>query len=108
MKQLKCALTFAGISMAAFSLAACQIVATPAAGWISTDVKYGGMATTATAATKEGKACAKSILGWVSSGDASIAAAKAAGGITTVASVDHTANQILGIVGEWCTVVKGN
>jgi hypothetical protein len=108
MKQLKFVLTLAGISAAAFSLAACQIVATPAAGWISTDVKYGDTATTATAATKEGKACAKSILGWVSSGDASIAAAKAAGGITTVASVDHTANQILGIVGEWCTVVKGN
>ena len=108
MKQLKFALTLAGITAAAFSLAACQIVATPAAGWVSTDVKYGDTATTATAATKEGKACAKSILGWVSSGDASVAAAKAAGGITTVSSVDHTASQILGIVGEWCTVVKGS
>jgi len=108
MKQLKLALTLAGITAAAFSLAACQIVATPVAGWVSTDVKYGDVATTATGATKEGKACAKSILGWVSSGDASVAAAKAAGGITTVSSVDHTASQILGIVGEWCTVVKGS
>lgn len=108
MKQLKCVLTLAGISVAAFSLAACQIVATPAAGWISTDVKYGFDASSASVATKEGKACAKSILGWVSSGDASIAAAKAAGGITTVASVDHHATQILGIVGEWCTIVRGS
>jgi hypothetical protein len=108
MKQLKFVLTLAGISVAALSLAACQIVATPAAGWIVTDVKYGDSATTATAATKEGKACTTSILGWVSSGDASVAAAKAAGGITTVASVDHSAHQILGIVGEWCTIVKGS
>ena len=108
MKQLKFVLTLAGISVAALSLAACQIVATPAAGWIVTDVKYGDSATTATAATKEGKACTQSILGWVSSGDASVAAAKAAGGITTVASVDHSAHQILGIVGEWCTIVKGS
>lgn len=108
MKQLKLVLTLAGISVAAFSLAACQIVATPAAGWILTDVKYGDVATTATAATKEGKACASTVLGWVATGDASVAAAKAAGGITTVSSVDHTAHQILGIVGDWCTVVKGN
>lgn len=108
MKQLKFVLALAGISAAAFSLAACQIVATPASGWIFTDVKYGDLATTATAATKEGKACATTILGWVSQGDATVAAAKAAGGITTVASVDHTAHQILGIVGDWCTIVKGS
>ena len=37
-----------------------------------------------------------------------VAAAKAAGGITTVASVDHSAKNILGIIGEWCTIVKGS
>ena len=108
MKQLKFVLTLAGISVAAFSLAACQIVATPVAGWVLTDVKYGFNATDEKSAPKEGKSCAKSILGWVATGDASIAAAKAAGGITTVASVDHSANQILGIVGDWCTIVRGN
>lgn len=108
MKQMKCVLAFAAITATALSLGGCQIVATPAAGWIFTDVKYGDVATTATAATKEGKACATSILGWVSTGDASVAAAKAAGGITTVASVDHTAHQILGIVGDYCTIVKGS
>lgn len=108
MKQVKCALAFAAIAATALSLGGCQIVATPATGWILTDVKYGDTATSATAATKEGKACAQSILGWVSSGDASIAAAKAAGGITTVASVDHSSDQILGIVGHWCTIVKGS
>ena len=52
------------------------------------------------------KACGQSILGWVATGDASVSAAKAAGGITTVASVDHSAKNILGILGEWCTIVR--
>jgi hypothetical protein len=47
-------------------------------------------------------------LGAVAQGDASIIAAKANGGITKVSSVDHTAKSILGIWGEWCTIVKGN
>lgn len=108
MKHAYQALSIGLIVVASLSLTGCQIVATPAAGWIFTEVKYGDVATTATAATKEGKACASSILGWVATGDASVAAAKAAGGITTVASVDHTAHQILGIVGEFCTIVKGS
>jgi len=98
---------WAVVAVGIAGLSGCMIVATPATGIIFTDVKYGDTATTATAASKEGKACAQSILGWVAQGDASIAAAKAAGGITEVSSVDHTANNILGIVGTWCTVVKG-
>ena len=97
----------AAVTIGIVALSGCQIVATPAVGIIFTDVKYGDTATTATSAPKEGKACAQSILGWVAQGDASVAAAKAAGGITEVSSVDHTANNILGIVGTWCTVVKG-
>ena len=97
----------AAVTIGIVALSGCQIVATPAAGIIFTDVKYGDTATTATGATKEGKACVQSILGWVAQGDASITAAKAAGGITEVSSVDHTANNILGIIGTWCTVVKG-
>jgi len=108
MKQSYLVVSLVLITAGALSLTGCQIVATPAAGWILTDVKYGDVATTAPAATKEGKACANSILGWVSSGDASIEAAKKAGGITTVSSVDHSAKQILGIVGDWCTIVRGN
>ena len=73
-----------------------------------TEVKSGDTATDHASATKEGKACGQSILGWVATGDASVAAAKAAGGVNQVASVDHTAKNILGIIGEWCTVVKGS
>lgn len=56
---------------------------------------------------KTGEACAMSILGIVALGDASIDAAKQAGGITQVASIDHHSFSILGIYGTLCTEVKG-
>jgi len=108
MKQLKVVLTLAGISVAALSLSACQIVYSPMAGTTFNETRYGNIATAETSTTKEGKACGSSILGWVATGDASIAAAKANGGITKVTSVDHYAKNILGIFGEWCTIVKGS
>ena len=95
------------IAISIFGLSGCMTVASPVIGLIYTEAKYGDTATSSTAATKEGKACATSILGWVATGDASVVAAKANGGITEVSAVDHTAKNILGIIGEWCTVVKG-
>jgi TRL (tRNA-associated locus)-like protein len=108
MKQIKVALTLAAITTAAFSLAACQIVASPMAGTTFNETKYGNIATPESDATKEGKACGTSILGAIAQGDASIVAAKANGGITKVTSVDHYAKNILGVYGEWCTIVKGH
>lgn len=100
------ALAFIGVGM--LSLSGCQIVASPLAGGIYNETKYGDMATTSSSATKEGKACATSILGLVATGDASVTAAKMNGGITNVAVVDHTAKNIVGVFGEWCTIVKGS
>jgi hypothetical protein len=108
MKQIKVALTLVGITAAALSLAACQIVQSPMQGTTFNETKFGNIATAETATTKEGKACGTSILGWIAQGDASVVAAKANGGITKVTSVDHYAKNILGIYGEWCTIVKGN
>ena len=110
MKQIKVALTLVGLTAAAFSLAACMgpIVASPTVGTTFNETKYGNIATEESVATKEGRACATSILGWIAQGDASIAAAKANGGITKVSSVDHYAKSILMIYGEYCTIVKGN
>jgi hypothetical protein len=93
--------------LAAAGLSGCMSIATPAVGLIYTEVKYGDTATTATNSTKTGKACATAILMLVATGDASIDAAKANGGITEVSFVDHTAKNILGIYGEYCTIVKG-
>ncbi len=56
---------------------------------------------------KTGKACMKSILGLASTGDASVAVAKANGNISKVSTIDYEVDNILGIYGSYCTVVKG-
>jgi hypothetical protein len=80
---------------------------------LGTEVIWGDIATASKASPgargplKEGKACAESIMGLLARGDASVRAAKARGQITEVTTVDHSARNILNIVGEWCTIVKG-
>jgi TRL (tRNA-associated locus)-like protein len=59
-------------------------------------------------ATKTGRACANSVLGIVASGDASIEAAKRAGNITTVHTVDFESTNVLFLYASFCTVVHGN
>jgi hypothetical protein len=57
--------------------------------------------------TARGEACATGILGLVAFGDASLAAAKKAGGITDVHSVEYSGTSILGIYSRGCTVAIG-
>ena len=87
-------------------LTGCMGVASPAMGILITDVRWDGQASGALG-TKEGKACATSILALVSSGDASIEAAAKAGGITKVMSVEHHTKWTL-LFGEYCTIVRGS
>jgi hypothetical protein len=56
---------------------------------------------------KTGEACISSILGAIATGDASVEAAKKAGGITTVAYVDHEQFGVLGVYATSCTIVHG-
>jgi hypothetical protein len=56
---------------------------------------------------KMGEACSTGFVSAVSIGDASIAAAKKAGGITDVHSVDLRTFSILGVYTQGCTVVHG-
>ena len=58
--------------------------------------------------TKQGEACATGILGIAAWGDASLDAAKKAGGITDVHSVEFGGMSILGIYTQGCTIVYGN
>jgi hypothetical protein len=58
-------------------------------------------------APKTGKACMTSVLGLVAGGDASIEAAKDAGGIKEVIVIDYEVTNVLGIYGQYCTIVKG-
>lgn len=40
-------------------------------------------------------------------GDATVAAAKANGGVTEVTSIEHTSTHYLGAYAEFCTIVRG-
>jgi hypothetical protein len=90
-------------------LSGCMIVEAPIRGIVGTEVIWGDVAGEAAApgASKQGKACAESILGLIARGDASVRAAKENGGISEVTSIDHSARNFFGIVGEWCTLVRG-
>lgn len=94
-----------------------SVVAILASGCASTNGRLNGMwykdmvdsgGATSEAGSKTGESCASSILGFVATGDASISAAKKAGGISKVSSFDHKDFSILGFYASTCTVVHGN
>ena len=88
-------------------LMGCMAVSAPARGILYTDMK-GPITANGTIGAKSGKACAQSILGLIAQGDASIEAAAANGGIKSVTTVDHHSTNLVGIIGTFCTVVRGN
>ncbi|MEQ1507029.1 MAG: TRL-like family protein [Myxococcota bacterium] len=67
-----------------------------------------GMATINNIGKKKGEACATSILGLITTGDAGIRAAANAGGITQISAVDASTMNILGIYAKYCTIVSGD
>lgn len=79
---------------------------TPTGLGLFTDVS-GPITATSVVATKEGRACAETLLGLVNKGDASITAAKKDGGITVVSTVDFHSKGFYPFVGETCTIVTG-
>ena len=102
-----------GLTILAAGLSGCMIVDSPIKGVLGTEVIWGDIATGKTGSPapgelKVGKACAESILGLLARGDASVRAAKENGKISEVTSVDHSARNLLNIVGEWCTIVRGH
>jgi hypothetical protein len=99
---------FSVVALAAALLGGCAFVASPTTGFFYTKVQGPITVGTGTVINKTGEACATNILGIMATGDASIDAAKKAGGISTVSSVDHTSTMVLMVYGKYCTVVKGN
>lgn len=85
----------------------CAMASSPVSGFIFMDVKGPIAADAGASASKEGKACANSILGWIATGDASIEAAMKNGGISRVATIDHNSTGILGFYATFCTIVRG-
>lgn len=102
---MKKIITLAAVIGGAALLASCA--APMAGGMLYTGVTTGTSASGGSTA-KMGKACNTSILGLVATGDASIAAAKAQGGISRVSTVDYQAKNILGLYGKYCVVVHGS
>jgi len=56
---------------------------------------------------KQGESCATGILGIAAFGDASLDAAKKAGGVTEIHSIEFHSTNILGIYTQGCTVAHG-
>ena len=74
-------------------------------GSLYTDVTLPSAASSNVSAKKVGKSQCKSYFGLVTIGDAGIEAAN--GGITKVTSADFKAKSILGIIGEYECIVRG-
>ncbi|MEE9340001.1 MAG: TRL-like family protein [Methylococcaceae bacterium] len=87
-------------------LAGCAQGLSPVGTGLITDVK-GPITATGATGSKTGTACANTILGLINEGDASIEAAKAAGGISVVASADYHTQGFYPFVGETCVIVTG-
>ena len=91
---------------ALFALTGCGAAAGPV-GMVYTDVSTPDMVTQNAGAQKEGKSQCTSILSIVATGDCSVAAAAANGGIRQIQSVDTHTTSILGIYSTYTTIVKG-
>jgi len=81
---------------------------TPVWGIAGTAAQGPITATTLDQSARTGRSCAYSVMGLVSWGDASINAAKNAGQIKQVASVDFDTYNLLWSLGAFCTVVRGS
>jgi len=90
----------------ALLLSACATGLSPAGVGLFTDVK-GPITATDFSGTKQGEACASTTIGLFISGDASIEAAKKAGGISKVAAVDYHTKGYYPFIGTTCTIVTG-
>ena len=95
-----------GVAASIVSLAGCA--STAPIGSLYTGVTLPADATAASGGTKTGSAVCTSILALIATGDCSIEAAKRAGNISEVTSVDWQVENILGIYGSYTVIVKGN
>ena len=101
---MKKAIVSTALALSALALCSCGA---PRYGIVYTDISAPVTATSASG-TKVGTATSTTYVGLWAEGDASIAAAKRNGGITTVSSVDEKVHTILGIITTYTTTVRGN
>jgi hypothetical protein len=79
----------------------------PVIGGLYSDVTASENVSSNQAGNRVGQACASSILGLVATGDASVEAARRAGGITLITSVDSQSSNIFIFYTKYCTIVRG-
>ena len=80
----------------------------PIPGVILSDVKAPLSTNHGDFGSRKGMASIKSILGWVTTGDASVANAAAQAGITVVKHVDFHSYSVLGVFAEFTVIVYGD
>lgn len=95
------------LAFAAFLFTGCSAVKSPVVGMAYTDVKDGLAVTANAGSSKVGTAEAKSYLGIVALGDASIQAAASEAGISRIHHVDYQSKSILGIYSVYTVIVYG-
>jgi hypothetical protein len=88
-------------------LTGCSSLRQPVIGGIYSDVTASEAVSSNQAGNRVGQACAQSYLNLVATGDASIEAARRAGGITLITSVDGQSSNILFFYSKYCTIVRG-
>ncbi len=88
-------------------MSSCAMVSSPLIGAYYTDVKSPVAVTGNSGSSKVGKAEAKSILGIIATGDASVQAAAQSAGIKKIHHVDQHATSILGIIASYTVYVYG-
>ena len=100
LKKIMCTVAITSV------LTGCATGLSPVGVGLVTDVK-GPLLATTSKGTKTGTSCATTTLGIINKGDASIEAAKKAGGISVVASADYHTKGTYPFVGETCVTVTG-
>lgn len=88
-------------------LSSCAAASSPVTGGLFSDVKAPLAVTSNSVGSKVGTSTAKSILGWVALGDASIDTAAKKAGITKISHVDYHKTNILSFFATYEVVVYG-
>jgi hypothetical protein len=98
---------FALVAIVGFLASSCAMTTSPVSGFVYTDVDGPMAVTDNTVGAKVGTAEAKSILGWVATGNASINEAAKKAGITKISHVDYHSTNILGVYATFEVRVYG-
>jgi hypothetical protein len=95
------------VAIVGLLISSCAMTTSPVSGFIYTDVDGPMAVTSNSVGSKVGTATAKSILGWVGTGNASINEAAKKAGITKISHVDYHSTNILGVYATFEVRVYG-